>query len=316
MESIPSLQQVGPLEEKVRIDKWLSTQYPDLPRTYWCECLKQGLFEINGAPALPKTLLKEGDQIAWLYEEDGLPAIKGHGREFKPEPGKLRYVKKTKHYAVIDKPAGLVVHPGAGVDSGTLAHFLVHDYKGNADLPNWGLVHRLDKDTSGLMVVALSPEGYHALNQQILEREMNRIYLAFVSGLMRYSQTVDVPIGRDPQNRLKKKAAPHDQRARHACTHVRVVERFEGSTLVECELETGRTHQIRVHLEHIGYPILGEQLYSKKRAAQEIHPRQALHAHKLSFYEPLTDKEVEFESPLPEDLQELYKKLQTPSTRS
>lgn len=310
MENIPAQQHVGPLEEKTRIDKWLSMQYQELPRAYWCECLKQGLFRVNSVIAQPKTLLKEGDLVEWLHDEQGLPRIAGHSKEFTPEPGKLRYVKKTKHYAVIDKPAGLVVHPGAGVDSGTLAHFLAHDFKGNLELPNWGLVHRLDKDTSGLMVVALTPEGYHALNQQILEREMSRIYLAFVWGVMRYSQTVEVPIGRDPHNRLKKKALPHDERARFACTHVKVLERFASTTLVECELETGRTHQIRVHLEHIGFPLVGEQLYSCKRAAKELFARQALHAHKLSFYEPLTERPVSFESPLPDDLSELYSQLQ------
>jgi 23S rRNA pseudouridine1911/1915/1917 synthase len=149
------------------------------------------------------------------------------------------------------------------------------------------------------------------LNQQILERQICRIYLAFVSGVMRYSQKIDVPIGRDPHNRLKKKAAPFDDKARHACTHVTVLERFQNASFVECLLETGRTHQIRVHLEHIGHPLLGEQLYSKKQGAQKMLSRQALHAHKLSLTEPLTDKRVHFESPLPEDLLALYRQLQS-----
>lgn len=310
MESLPSQQHIGPLDKKTRIDKWLSEQYPQFSRAYWTECLKQGLFLLNGAQPQPKTTVKEGDVLEWLWDEPGFPAATTQYLDFRSEPGNLEYLATTEHYAVIDKPVGLVVHPGAGVHSGTLANFLTHDHPSNVQLPNWGLIHRLDKDTSGLMVVALTLEGYHALTQQMLCRDISRIYWAVVFGIVRYSQTIDVPIGRDPSNRLKKKVMPHSERARRACTHVRVLERFAHSTLVECELETGRTHQIRVHLEHLGYPLLGEQLYSRQTAARALFPRQALHARELHFNDPISGERVNFESTLPEDLAQLVVALQ------
>lgn len=227
-------------------------------------------------------------------------------------------VYKDRGLFIINKPAGLVVHPGAGNPSHTLQNALLALDPKLALVPRAGLVHRLDKDTSGLMVVARTPEAHAALVEAIAERTVERAYLAICVGVMTGGGTVDEPIGR--HRTLRTKMAVRGD-GREAVTHYRVLKRFRGHTLVRAELETGRTHQIRVHLDHIGYPLVGDPVYGTRRripkgagdtliAALDVFKRQALHATRLALEHPLTGKALEFEAPVPADMQALLDVLE------
>jgi 23S rRNA pseudouridine1911/1915/1917 synthase len=220
---------------------------------------------------------------------------------------------------VIDKPAGLVVHPGAGNPRGTLVNALLHFDPKMAELPRAGIVHRLDKDTSGLMVVARSLRAHAALVEQLSAREVHRQYLAAVVGPMIAGGTVDRPIGRHPTDRLRQAVVKEGQ-GREAVTHYRVRERFRAHTLVECRLETGRTHQIRVHMQSAKHPLIGDPLYGgsfklPKAATPELvealrsFRRQALHAEKLEFVHPNSGETVSTSAPMPADMQALLAAL-------
>jgi 23S rRNA pseudouridine1911/1915/1917 synthase len=216
---------------------------------------------------------------------------------------------------VIDKPAGLVVHPGAGNPRGTLVNALLHHDPRLVGLPRAGIVHRLDKDTSGLMVVARSLRAHAALVEQLSEREVHRQYVAVVVGPMIAGGTVRAPIGRHATDRVRQ-AVVAEGAGKDAVTHYRVRERFRAHTLVECRLETGRTHQIRVHMAYAKHPLVGDPLYGgsfklPKAATPELSDalrnfgRQALHAERLVFRHPVSGEEVAVQSPLPDDLQRL-----------
>ena len=220
---------------------------------------------------------------------------------------------------VIDKPAGLVVHPGAGNPRGTMVNALLHLDPALAELPRAGIVHRLDKDTSGLMVVARSLRAHSSLIEQLSGREVHRQYLAVVVGPMIAGGTVDAPIGRHPTDRIRQAVVKEGQ-GKQAVTHYRVRERFRAHTLVECRLETGRTHQIRVHMAYAKHPLIGDPLYGgsfklPKAATPELvealrgFRRQALHAEKLSFRHPVSGEAVTTESPMPDDMQALLSAL-------
>jgi len=211
--------------------------------------------------------------------------------------------------AVINKPAGLTVHPGAGCPDGTLQNALLHRFPQTQHVPRAGIVHRLDKDTTGVMVVALTLEAHTRLVAALAARTVRREYEALVAGAVTSGNTVDAPIGRDPRNRLKM-AVVRD--GRHAVTHFRVLERFRYHTLLRVRLETGRTHQIRVHMAHLRYPIVGDTLYGGGVVRGEgllpalreqllRFPRQALHARELAFAHPRDGREMCFEAPLPAD---------------
>ena len=288
-----------------RLDKWLATVFAHLSRSHLTEHIKAGHVIVNEKSALPSLKLKAGDVVKVASDalEEGT-----HDTSLVPQEGELEIVVQHKHYLILNKPAGLVVHPGAGVPDGTLANFLIARFPDNAQLPNWGLIHRLDKDTSGLLLVALTAEGYHVLTQLMLERAIKRNYLALVMGNIRYSQTINTLMARDPHNRLKR-AVTHSPLAKQAITHIKPLERFEKMTLIECTLETGRTHQIRVHLEHIRHPLVGEPLYCGHMPTKKLFPRQALHATRLGFFSPWEEREVVAESPLPEDLQQFIENL-------
>ena len=214
---------------------------------------------------------------------------------------------------VIDKPAGLVVHPGSGNWEGTLLNALLHHCPGLSAVPRAGIVHRLDKETSGLLVVAKSLASQSNLVRQLQARSVSRQYLALVHGELSGSATVDAPIGRHPSHRTKMAVVENGKPAK---THYRVVRSFSGCTLLECSLETGRTHQIRVHMQHIGHPLVGDPVYGKKPASSEnaallsAFPRQALHARRLSFLHPSNHAPMTFESPIPADLAHLLEQLQ------
>ncbi len=206
---------------------------------------------------------------------------------------------------VIDKPVGLVVHPGSGNWSGTLLNALLHHGTGFRDLPRAGIVHRLDKDTSGLLVVAKTLEAQTDLVRQLQARTVKRHYQALVHGHPGERGEVNAPIGRHPVQRTRMAVVPG---GREALTRYRVIERFARASLVECELATGRTHQIRVHMAHIGHPLVGDATYGKARSADprlDAFPRQALHAWQLGLVHPRTGAPCRWETPLPEDFEDL-----------
>jgi 23S rRNA pseudouridine1911/1915/1917 synthase len=226
-----------------------------------------------------------------------------------PEALQLDVVHRDRGLFVINKPAGLVVHPGAGNCAGTLQNALLALDPKLARVPRAGIVHRLDKDTSGLLVVARTPQAHARLVEMLAERQIERSYLALCHGVLSGGGTVDAPIGRHRTARIKMAVRPD---GREAITHYRIERRFPAHTLLRVRLETGRTHQIRVHLAHIGFPIVGDPVYGGRkrfpagaspalRAALAAFPRQALHAARLAFEHPLTGTPREFEAPLPDD---------------
>jgi 23S rRNA pseudouridine1911/1915/1917 synthase len=235
-----------------------------------------------------------------------------------PEAIPLAVVFQDRSLLVIDKPAGLVVHPGAGNARHTLQNALLGLDPKLALVPRAGLVHRLDKDTSGLLLVARTPEAYTALAAAMAARDITREYLAVCTGVMTAGGTVEEPIGR---HRTKRTRMAVRADGRPAVTHYRVARRFRAHTLVRVKLETGRTHQIRVHLAHIGFPVVGDPEYGGRRripagctptlaAELRTFPRQALHAARLSLRHPRTDRELQWEAPLPEDMERLLAALE------
>jgi 23S rRNA pseudouridine1911/1915/1917 synthase len=248
--------------------------------------------------------LEGGEEVELEPRETAVPAIE-------PEEVAFRVAYEDKHLLVVDKPAGLVVHPAAGHASGTLVHGLAGQAKGGeADRP--GIVHRLDRDTSGLLVVARSDEAHERLQELIRARQVERSYLALVRGRPRsWRGTIDAPIGRDrddPTRRSLDTDAP-----REAVTHFEVAELHSGHALLAVRLETGRTHQIRVHLAAIDLPVVGDPVYGVPEPALG---RQFLHANRLAFAHPFTGKRVEVESPLPNDLGGYLEQLSAGGTRT
>ncbi len=226
----------------------------------------------------------------------------------------LNVVYSDRDIAIIDKPAGLTVHPGAGQRAGTLQNALLHHFPQTATVPRAGIVHRLDKDTSGLLVVALSLTAHTQLVNELQAREFGRQYDALVQGELIAGGTVDAPIGRHPRDRLRMAVVDHG--GRDAVTHYRIGERFSQFTRLRVQLETGRTHQIRVHMAHIRHPIVGDQAYGGSlrgsgldpvlREALRSFPRQALHARELALTHPRSGKRLQWTSEPPEDMQTLY----------
>ncbi|MCH4150822.1 MAG: RluA family pseudouridine synthase [Sphingobium sp.] len=232
----------------------------------------------------------------------------------------LAVVYEDAHLIVVDKPAGLVVHPAAGNLDGTLVNALLHHCAGQLSgiggVARPGIVHRIDKDTSGLLVVAKSDTAHEGLARQFKDHSIVRRYLAIVRGHPRpTSGTIDTWIGRSDRDR-KKMAVQREGRGKHAVTHYRTVETLKGAALVECRLETGRTHQVRVHMSHLGHPLIGDPVYGKAGRmkfgvgqAKESFGRQALHAAVLGFIHPITQEKLAFESAVPADMQELLSQL-------
>lgn len=234
-----------------------------------------------------------------------------------PQALPLSVVYEDEHLIVVDKPAGMVVHPGAGVHSGTVVNALLHHCRGGLSgiggVERPGIVHRLDKDTSGLMVAAKSETAHHSLSAQIKAKTARRVYLALVEGIIPSDQgLIDRPLGRHP---VRRKEMAVVTGGRSAASRFRVIRRLGSFTLVEVELETGRTHQIRVHMASLGFPVVGDIVYNKKRTGTESKRRRlgltghALHACKLSFRHPLSGCLLEFDAPLPRDFQALIDSL-------
>lgn len=294
----------------LRLDQALAELLPMHSRARLQRWLKSGELSLDGRPAKPRQRVLGGERVL-------LDAELAETERWLPQPVDFEVLHADADLIVVVKPVGLVVHPGAGNPDGTLVNGLLHRFPELAALPRAGIVHRLDKDTSGLLAVARSLPAHTALVQQLAARAMGREYLAVVEQVPVSGGRIDAPIGRDPHNRLRM-AVTHD--GRHAVTHFRVLERFRAHALLRCSLETGRTHQIRVHLSHEGFPIVGDALYggrgrlppSPAEALVEAvrgFRRQALHACRLSLEHPASGEAVAFEAALPEDMARLLDAL-------
>ena len=297
-----------------RLDLWLATQLPDLSRTRIKALVDGGRVSVNGAARKAAHRLKAGERVEVVVPP---PAPEEMAAEAIP----LTIVFEDAHVLVVDKPAGMVTHPGAGRSTGTLAAAaLAHapEIAGVGGPRRPGIVHRLDKGTSGLIVLAKSRQAYDALTAQLQQRTMSRRYLCLAHGAIApHEGMIDKPIARDPRSRVRM-AVARAGTGKRAVTRFRALERFSGYTYLECRLETGRTHQIRVHLASLGHPLVGDATYGAKRARQQdTLPADlveglggvALHAAGLSFLHPATGETVELSSPLPNRIARLLSHL-------
>ena len=293
-----------------RFDAVLAELFPEFSRSRLTEWIKTGAVLLDGEPARPRDPVRGGEvatlNVVLEVETTALP-----------EDIPLSILYEDEHVFVIDKPAGLVVHPGAGNPTGTLVNALLFRDPEMAKVPRAGVVHRLDKDTSGVMVVARTVQAQTALVEQLSAREVHRQYLAVVVGALVSGGSVDAAIDRHPRDRLKMGVR---EDGKDAVTHYRLRERFRAHTALECRLETGRTHQIRVHMAHLKHAIIGDPLYGgalklPKGASDELvaqlrgFKRQALHAETLEFQHPITGESIRNTAPTPADLLALMKAL-------
>ena len=266
--------------------------------------MREGHLTVDGLTIdEPKTKLWGGE---WLLLNE--PADQRATADV-PEDIPLNIVFEDDAIMVINKPAGLVVHPGNGNWQGTLLNAVLHHAPALAEIPRAGIVHRLDKDTSGLMVVAKTLEAQTDLVRQLQARTVKRHYLAFASGVMTHEGTVDEPIGRHPVQRVKMAIVPENRGGKPAVTHIRILEQFTYSTWVECSLETGRTHQIRVHMAAIHHPLIGDTVYGRNNSKLPPFPRQALHATRLGLVHPVSGFKMQWEAGMPEDMKLLLDAL-------
>lgn len=288
----------------MRLDKTLSTLLPQYSRGRLQQWIEDGLVTVDGKPAKAKATMLGVETVVVQPQ----PAESEHA--FAPEPVPLEVVHEDAELIVINKPVGLVVHPAAGNWSGTLLNGLLHRWPQQAGVPRAGIVHRLDKDTSGLLVVARTLTAQTDLVRQLQDRSMGREYLALVWGQPVSSGRIEAAIARHPRERTKM-AVSKSLLAKPAVTHYQKVANgtLDGKpvALLRCKLETGRTHQIRVHLQSIGYPLVGDTVYGKQHL-MHLFPRQALHAELLQLVHPATGEEVEWQASPPADLAELLER--------
>ncbi|MCC6709445.1 MAG: 23S rRNA pseudouridine(1911/1915/1917) synthase RluD [Gammaproteobacteria bacterium] len=297
--------------EGLRLDQALARVLSQYSRNLIKQWMDAGQVTRHGAVLKPRTTARGGDIIEVIATLDATG-------ELAPQAVDFSLAHVDEHVIVIDKPVGLVVHPGAGNPDHTLVNGLLARFPELAALPRAGLVHRIDKDTSGLLVAARTPQAFQSLVRALARRDIHRHYLAVVNGVMVAGGTIEAAIARDPQQRTRMRVMPG---GREAVTHYRVAERYRAHTLLEVELETGRTHQIRVHLSWRGYPLVGDSRYGGRphlppgatedlRATLQHFPRQALHAWRLAFTHPVDNTELEFESAPPADFEHLLEVLQ------
>ncbi|APG03042.1 RNA pseudouridine synthase [Luteibacter rhizovicinus DSM 16549] len=296
-----------------RFDQTVAEMFPDYSRSRLSGWIKDGKVLLDGARAAPRQLVRGGEKVELEAELEN--EVHAQAEDIALD---IRF--EDNDLMVVDKPMGLVVHPGAGNPTGTMLNALLHHNPGLAELPRGGIVHRLDKDTAGLMVVAKTLAAHTRLVEMLSLHEVRRQYEAVVLGTMVAGGTVDEPIGRHQHDRLKQGVRDVIDGGKESVTHYRVRERFRAHSLIQCNLETGRTHQIRVHMAHIGHPLVGDQLYGNglrlpRGASQELidalrgFRRQALHAEKLGFDHPITGEYLEFDSPRPADQDALIEAL-------
>jgi 23S rRNA pseudouridine1911/1915/1917 synthase len=297
----------------LRFDQAASELFPSFSRSRLQSWIKDGQLKIDGAQRKPKEKLIGGEVMELNAE------LEAQGT-WEPELIQLNVVYEDEYLMIINKPAGLVVHPAAGNQTGTLLNALLNHAPELINLPRAGIVHRLDKETTGLMVVAKTLEAHTDLVEQLADRTVSREYEAIAVGVMTGGGTVDAPMGRHPVQR--KLMAVLSQGGKRAVTHYRVVKRYPHHTHIRVKLETGRTHQIRVHMAHIGFSLVGDATYGKRfripKGANDhlvetlkAFPRQALHAAKLGLEHPGTGEYTEWTAPLPNDFQNLLEALNT-----
>ena len=284
----------------MRLDQALARLFPQYSRNRLQAWLKSGHITVDGKRLEPNRAVTGGESIA--LQPPRLPDAAAPQAQRMP----LKIVFEDAAILVIDKPAGLVVHPGAGQPDRTLLNALLAHSPALANVPRGGIVHRLDKDTSGLLVVAKTVEAQVDLVRQLAERSMRRIYLAVVQGDPPASGVIDAPVGRDVRARTRM-AVTH--RGKPSRTTYRVLERYGRAALVECKLETGRTHQIRVHFQHLRHPLVGDETYRRGTRHGIAFPRQALHAIELTLVHPTSGKPVSWSAPLPRDMKRLIEGL-------
>ncbi|MBK6660845.1 MAG: 23S rRNA pseudouridine(1911/1915/1917) synthase RluD [Proteobacteria bacterium] len=298
--------ELPPAVDGLRLDQALARVLTQYSRSLIKQWMDAGQVTHRGVTLKPRAAARAGEVIDVIATLDAAGELEAQAVEF-------RLAHVDPHVLVIDKPVGLVVHPGAGNPDHTLVNGLLARFPELAALPRAGLVHRIDKDTSGLLVAARTPQAFQTLVRALARRDIHRHYLAVVNGVLVAGGTIDAAIARDPQQRTRMRVMPG---GRAAVTHYRVAERYRAHTLLEVELETGRTHQIRVHLAWRGHPLVGDSRYGGRphlppaatpalRDTLQHFPRQALHAWRLAFTHPLDGSELEFESPPPADFEHL-----------
>ena len=313
-------------QQLMRIDKFLLDHLPDTSRNRLQQASRFGFLHVNGRPVKSNYRVKPHDVVTLLLDRPRYENL------IEPEDIPLDVVYEDNALMVINKPAGLVVHPGCGNYTGTLVNAIAWHLRDNPQYdpnnPEVGLVHRIDKDTSGLLVVAKTPEAKTHLGWQFFNKTTRRRYNALVWGnFQEEGGRIEGNIGRHPKDRMQMAVFPPDSDiGKHAVTHYKVLERFGYVTLVECVLETGRTHQIRAHMTHLGHPLFNDERYGGDRILRgtqsgtynnfirncyALCPRQALHALTLGFRHPLTEEEMDFTAPLPPDMQALLEKWRT-----
>ena len=277
-----------------RLDQALAQLMPDFSRSRLQKWIESGKVQVNGELCTVKDKVWGGEVIrVWPEAEPGTTPDA-------PEAIPLDIVFEDGALLVVNKPAGMVVHPGNGNPRGTLLNALLHHVPQVSTIPRAGIVHRLDKDTSGLMVVAKTLKAQTDLVRQLQARTVKREYYALVQGEVDRAGIVDAPLARHPLHRTRRAVHPL---GKHAVTHYDVVERYPSATLLRCSLETGRTHQIRVHMAHIGHPLVGEKVYSSVRRGRGMRfPRQALHAFRLGLVHPYSGEKMEWEAEIPGDM--------------
>ena len=295
-----------------RLDAFVSAT-GELTRSAAARLIEEGAITVAGKPEAKNYKLRAGDEVEILLPES-TPS------EAQPEDIALDVVYEDGDIIVINKPVGMVVHPAAGNEQGTLVNALLYhcgdSLSGIGGVVRPGIVHRIDKDTSGLLVVAKNDDAHNYLAERIKTHEVGRIYYALLVGNLKEDQgTVDAPIGRHPRDRKKMAVlGASDGRSRNAVTHYEVLERYRGYCFVRCELETGRTHQIRVHMAHLGHPLVGDVTYGGGKTKFELSNKsliegQCLHAGELKLTHPRTGEEMHFKSELPREMQILIEKM-------
>ncbi|MCI9568626.1 MAG: RluA family pseudouridine synthase [Lachnospiraceae bacterium] len=287
-----------------RIDRFLSGQYEALSRSFLQKLLKNGDVLVNGSPVKASYTVTEGDDIVLNVPEALEP-------EIVPEDIPLSVLYEDQDVILVNKPKGMVVHPAAGHNTGTLVNALMYHCRGELSGINGvlrpGIVHRIDMDTTGVIVACKNDMAHAFLAAQLKEHTITRRYQAIVHGSFKEDEgTVDAPVGRHPQDR--KKMCVNEKNGRNAVTHYRVLRRFEKFTHIECRLETGRTHQIRVHMAYLGHPLLGDAVYGPAKCLYRLKG-QTLHAGILGFIHPRSREYVEFTAPLPEYFEKLLRTL-------